>query len=185
VTPLQRIAMGLVITLIDSDIRGFDGVPDVLGWALVILGVRGLRGRVPLSTLLPLAVVAAVVSLALVHRSLTDGLPESTGWLLSLPQIAFSFVLCRELATRVTPAARSDPAPLRRVGDQLAGRYRVLSWAFVAAAAGPVLLYGGGIAVLLTPLAVLTVVANVYLVYLLFRTSSLLYPRPPRTRSQE
>ena len=180
-TPLQKIAMGLVITLVDSEVRGFDGVPDVLGWVLVVLGVRGLRGRVGLGTLLPLSLVATGVSLALVHRSFTEGLPESTGWLLSLPQIAFSFVLCREVAVLVTQAPPVGRAAVRRAGDQIAGRYRVLSWVFVATAAGPVLLYGGGVDAVLTPLAVLSVFSNVYLVYLLFRTSSLLHPRPPRT----
>lgn len=180
VTALQKIGMGLVITLVDTDIRGFDGVPDLLGWVLVVLGVRELRDRVPTSTLLPLALVAGVVSLALVHGTLTEDLPESTGWLLSLPQLAFSFVLCREVAVLVTPAPAAGTEQVRRVGDQLAGRYRILSWLFGVAAAGPVLLYGGGVDLLLTPLAVLTVAANVYLVYLLFRTSSLIHPRPPR-----
>lgn len=173
-TPLQRIAMGLVITLIDSDIRGFDGVPDVLGWALVILGVRGLRGRVPLSTLLPLAVVAAVVSLALVHRSLTDGLPESTGWLLSLPQLAFCLVLCAAMARYVGVGPGAHRPDLER-------RYTLLRWAFVVVAAGPLPLYGAGVDVLLVPLAVLTVATNVYLVYLLFQSSRVGPPPHART----
>ena len=184
-TPLQNIAMGLVITLVDTDVRGFDAVPDVLGWVLVVLGLRGLRDRMPAATLLWLGVLAGVVSLALVHRSTLAALPESTGWLLSLAQIAFSFLLCREVADLVAPRYGADPTALTRVGEQLARRFRLLSGAFVVAAVGPVLLYGGGIGWLLTPLAVITVVSNVYLVYLLFRTSSLLHPRPPRTRAQE
>jgi hypothetical protein len=154
-TALQKVAMGLVIALVDAIIGGYDAVPDILGWVLVCLGLLDLRGRLPLSTLLPLAVLAGLVSLATLRPALLDGLPESTGWLLSLPQIAFSFLLCTELA----PVG----------GPPLTARLRALRWAFVVLAAGPVLLYGGGLEVLLVPLAVLSVAANVYLVYLLFR----------------
>jgi len=48
----------------------------------------------------------------------------------------------------------------------------VLRWFFAVAAFGPVLLYGGGLDVTLVPLALLSVAANVYLVYLLFRGST-------------
>jgi hypothetical protein len=171
-TPLQKVAMGLVITLVDAPIAGYDGVPDVLGWVLVVLGLLGLRPRVPLATLMPLAVVAGLVSVATIRPSLLDDLPESAGWLLSLPQVAFSFALCAAAAALVD-------GPLAR-------RFRGLRWAFVVAAAGPVLLYGGGVDLLLVPLAVVTVAANVYLVYLLFRASTEVHgprvdirPRPP------
>jgi hypothetical protein len=157
-TPLQKIAMGLVITLVDAVIAGYDAVPDVLGWVLVVMGLLELRDRMTVSTLLPLAVIAGVVSLASLRPALLEDLPESTAWLLSLAQIAFSFVLCAEVATLV--------------GDPLAGRFRVLRWVFLVVGAGPVLLYGGGIDVLLVPLAVLAVAAGVYLVYLLFRAST-------------
>jgi hypothetical protein len=157
-TPLQKVAMGLVITIVDAPIAGYDAVPDVLGWVLVVMGLLELRPRMPVGSLLPLAVVGALVSLATLRPSLLDGLHESTGWLLSLPQIAFSIVLCGASATLAQPL--------------LARRFRVLRWAFAIAAAGPVLLYGAGVHALLVPLAVLSVAANVYLVYLLFRAST-------------
>jgi len=166
-TALQQVAMGLVIALVDAIIGGYDAVPDVLGWLLVCLGLHGLRGRVSVSTLLPLAVLAGLVSLATLRPSLLEGLPESTGWLLSLPQIAFSFLLCTELA------------PV--VGAPLTVRLRGLRWAFVVLAVGPVLLYGGGVDVALVPLAVLSVAANVYLVYLLFRSPGELPGAEPST----
>lgn len=178
--------MGLVITLVDSYVLGYDAVPDVLGWVLVVLGLRDLRHRLPTSSLLPLALLSAAVSLVLVRPSWTDGLPESTGWLLSLPQLVFSFLLCRELAPLLDPASTTGDGGgrvdvLERTGRTLARRLRVLGWLFVVAAVGPVLLYGGGVDVLLTPLAVLSVVANVALVYLVFRSSTVLHgPRPPR-----
>lgn len=168
-TALQKIAMGLVITLVDSIIGGYDAVPDVVGWALVVWGLQGLRDRMSVSTLLPLAVVAGLVSLAAIRPALLEDLPESTGWLLSLPQIAFSFVLCTELEALASPA--------------LARRFGVLRWAFLVVGAGPVLVYGGGVDVLLVPLAVLAVATGVYLVYLLFRASTEIHgarvrPRP-------
>lgn len=159
-TPLQKVAMGLVLTLVDPILGGFDAVPDVLGWVLVLLGLRGLRDRITVGTLVGLAVVSALVSLATVRPELVADLPESTGWLLSLPQIVFSLLLCLELAGADVTRARA---------------FRRLAWAFGLAAAGPVVLYGGGVDVLLVPLALLVVVANVSLVYLLFRTSGELH----------
>jgi hypothetical protein len=156
-TPLPTIAMGLVITLVDAIIAGYDAVPDVLGWVLVVVGLLGLRGRMTVSTLIPLAVLAGLVSLATIRPGLLADLPESTGWLLSLPQLAFSFVLCGEVAGLLEPP--------------LATRFRGLRWVLVVVAAGPVLLYGGGLDALEVPLAVLAVAAGVYLVYLLFRAS--------------
>jgi hypothetical protein len=159
-TPLQKIAMGLVIVVVDADIAGYDGVPDVLGWLLVLLGVRGLPPLPSRGTLLGFAAAAAAVSVALVPRDLVDGLPEYAGWALSLPQVAFSFVLCQALAD------------LQRTADpRLARRFAVLRWVFAVVALGPVLLYGGGLDVLLVPLAVLTVLANLALIYLVFRAS--------------
>lgn len=157
-TPLQKVAMGLVLTIADADLGGYDAVPDVLGWVLVVLGLRGLRGVMTVATLLPLAVLAGLVSLVLLRFEWVAALPESSGWMLSLAQLAFSVVLCAEVA--------------RVVGPSAARRFRFLRWVFVAAAAGGVLLYGGGVDALLIPLAVLTVAANVYLVYLLFRAST-------------
>ncbi|HEX6248681.1 MAG TPA: hypothetical protein VFZ64_12490 [Nocardioidaceae bacterium] len=169
-TPLQKVAMGLVLTLADPEIAGYDAVPDVLGWVLVVLGLRGLGGRVALSTLMPLALLSGVVSLGLIRFDWLEVLPESTGWLLSLPQLAFSWVLCGEAAAVV--------------GPDLARRFRGLRWAFLVAAVGPVLLYGGGVDVLLVPLAVIAVAANLYLVYLLFRASTEVHDaRPGRPRS--
>lgn len=157
-TPLQKVAMGLVLTIVDAPIAGYDAVPDVIGWVLVVMGLLQLRPRLPVGTLLTLAVVSGVVSLATIRPSLLESLPDSTGWLLSLPQIAFSFVVCGAVAGLVQ-------APLAR-------RFGLLRWVFVVAAVGPVLLYGGGVHALLVPLAVTTVAANVYLVYLLFRAST-------------
>lgn len=150
--------MGLVLTIVDPPIAGFDAVPDLLGWLLVLSGLGRLRERMPVATPVTLAVLAGAVSPALLRFGWLEDAPESTGWLLSLPQFAFSFALCSAVGALV--------------GPQLRRRFEALRWGFVAAAAGPVLLYGGGIDLLLVPLAVLAVFVNVYLVYLLFRAST-------------
>jgi hypothetical protein len=158
--------MGLVLTLVDPRIAGYDAVPDLLGWLLVLAGLRGLRRRISVSTPAGLAVLAAAVSPVLLRFAWLERMPESTGWLLSLPQLAFSFVLCGAVGALV--------------GSQLSRRFEVLRWGFVVAAAGPVLLYGGGIDVLLLPLAVLAVSVNLSLVYLLFRASTEVHGPFPR-----
>lgn len=164
-TSLQKVAMGLLIVVLDADLGGFDAVPDVLGWLLALLGVRDLRRDLPeAGTLLGIGGLAAVVSLALLRPAWTEQAPESTGWLLSLPQLAFCLALCAAMARYVVVRPGAHRPDLER-------RYTLLRQAFVVVAVGPLLLYGAGVDVLLVPLAVLTVATNVYLVYLLFRSS--------------
>lgn len=158
-TPLQKIAMGLVLVLVDVYPFGFDAVPDVLGWGLAGYGVVGLRGRLPtIGPLMTAVVLSGLVSLALLRPAWTASLPESTGWLLSLPQLAFSVLVCREVAHLA--AARAH---------DVTQRFRILRVVFLVLAVAPVVVYGGGVDALLVPLAVVTVASNVYLVYLLFR----------------
>ncbi len=168
-TPLQKIAMGLVIVVLDAQLGGFDAVPDVLGWVLVLLGVRDLRRALAgFSTLVTLAGVSTAVSVALLWPGLADSFPESTGWLLSLPQLAFCIALCGSAAAlAVTP------------DGGVARRFVLLRWVFVALVLAPALLYGGGVDVLLVPVAVVTVAANVYLIYLLFKISKRPYALAP------
>lgn len=170
-TALQKIAMGLVLTLVDAGAQSYDLVPDVLGWVLVVLGLLALRDRISTVALMPLAVLSGIVSLADFAPGLLEDLPESSGWLLSLPQLAFSLLLCGEVARLVSPS--------------LARRFRGLRWVFGVVAVGPVLLYGGGVAALLVPLAVVAVAAGIYLVYLLFRASTEVHGPQVRLRRDD
>lgn len=183
-TGLQKIAMGVVITLVDSYVAGYDVVADVLGWVLVLIGLLDLRERIDTSALVPLAIAAGVVSIALLRPAWTVDFPESTGWMLSLPQLVFSLLLCRQVAELVAPRFASDRRPdvgppttdtVQGATQAVARGLRLLAWGFAVAAAGPVLLYGGAVDVLLTPLAVVAVLVNVSLVYLLFRASTLVH----------
>jgi len=163
VTPLQGIAMGLVIVVVDASFGGYDGVPDPLGWLLVLWGVARLRpvlaeGR-GLSTL---ATLCLVVSVATYPPQVAERLDESGGWALSLPQLAFSFAL----ATALGP-----------VSGLLEKRFRVMRAVFVALAVAPAVVIGGDLESLRSPLAFVVAAANVYFVYLLFQASGQVTPQ--------
>ena len=161
-TPLQKVAMGLVIVLVDAFFAGYDAVPDPVGWAMVLAGLLPLRPRLESgSGLAMVAGLCLLVSVATYPPQVSALLDESGGWALSLPQLAFSFMLCSALAP---------------VSGGLAGRFALLRWVFVAVAAGPVLVFGGGVEALRSPIALLVVGANIYLVYLLFRASAQVAP---------
>lgn len=154
--------MGLVIVLVDAFFAGYDAVPDPVGWVMVLAGLLPLRGRLDGgSGLSMVAGLCLLVSVATYPPQVSSLLDQSGGWALSLPQLAFSFMLCSALAP---------------VSESLAGRFAVLRWVFVAVAAGPVLVFGGGVEALRSPIALLVVGANIYLVYLLFRASALVAP---------
>jgi hypothetical protein len=168
VTPLQKVAMGLVIVLVDAFFGGYDAVPDPVGWGMVIAGLLPLRPRLESgSGLVMLAGLCLLVSVVTYPPAVTDLLDESGGWALSLPQIAFSFLLSTDLA---------------RLVDRLSSRFLTLRWLFLALAAGPVLVFGGDVEALRSPIALLGVGANLYLVYLLFRASPRVSGRPPESK---
>jgi hypothetical protein len=167
VTPLQKVAMGFVIVVLDAPFAGWDGVPDPLGWALAVAGLLALRGRLRGGdTLLGVAVLAGLVSLATYPPAVAAALDPSLGWLLSLPQLAFCILICGAVGPRA---------------EDLAGRFGVLRWVFLALVVAPVLVFGGGLDALAVPTAVVAVLADVYFVYLLFRVSRRPFalPEPP------
>lgn len=162
-TPLQGIAMGLVIVLVDASFGGYDGVPDPLGWLLAIWGVRRLRPVLAETrVLLVVAVVCLVVSVVTYPPQVVERLDESGGWALSLPQLVFSFALAGALA----PAS-----------GWLEKRFRLMRPVFVALALAPAVVIGGDLESLRSPLALVVAAANVYFVYLLFQASSQVTPQ--------
>lgn len=158
--------MGFVIVVVEAPFGGYDGVPDPLGWALVIWGVLGLRPHLPsgVSLLVP-AAMALVVSVVTYPPQVSERIISSVGWALSLPQLWFSFGLCVALAP---------------VTGDLGRRFRALRWMFVVLAILPVVTFGGDVDALRGPLAVLVTATYVYLVYLLFRAS----PRYPTAQAE-
>lgn len=165
--------MGLVIVFLSARFAGYDALADPVGWGLVVAGLLPLRARVPLGgSALTLAVIAGAVAVPLFLPALDARLEPSGQWGASLPQTAFCVVLCSSLCTLAD-----------RAGDPEAARFGLLRWVFVAVAAGPVLVYGGGVDALTTPVAVLAVLANVALVYYLFKVSRRSYGSAAETTS--
>src|SRR6476620_126016 len=161
VTPLQKVAMGLVIVVVSARFGGYDALPDPVGWALVVAGLLPLRTGLPLGGwALALAVVAGLVAVPLWLPAVADRVSPSGQWGAGLPQTLCCLVLCIGLAQVAD-----------RAGDREAVRFGLLRWAFVGVAAGPVLVYGGGVDALAAPLAVLAVLTNVAFVYYLFKVS--------------
>lgn len=127
-TPLQRIAMGLVLVALDT-LGRVDILPDPLGWALVVWGVAAL----PLperSTLVVSSSVALATSAVLWVPAARDWVADAElalKWATSLPDLAFVVLLSRAL---VTAARARQP-----VDRQVAGRFGISLWLAVAVAA--------------------------------------------------
>ena len=139
--------MGLVIVLVRAGSP--DLLPDPLGWLLILYGVRRLPPDLPLRAgVLALGALALAVSVPLWIPEVADRVLESDRslqWAVNLPQLLFVVTLATALG--------------RQAGEHgdSAGR----GWWFLVAtltgfaAAAPVLVFGGGIAVLETPALVI------------------------------
>lgn len=127
-TPLQRIAMGLVLVALDT-LGRVDTLPDPIGWALVMWGVSALPlpERRPLTASAGVALlVSAAVWLPAAREWIADA-ELALKWATSLPDLAFVILLSRALVA----AARAQQPVDRKV----AGRFGVSLWAAVLVAA--------------------------------------------------
>jgi hypothetical protein len=177
VTPLQKIALGLVIVLVPAYFPRdphpawafYDALPDPIGWAFVLAGVWALAAFLDLDVVKWLGVVAFLVSVPLWFPQVNHLLaPEynkniqvSFQWFVSLPQTLFSLFLARAI---------SQEGILQQPRDRLvAGRFGLLTWGFVALVVLPIVAYGGGVEQLQGPTLVVIGLVNVVFVYYLFR----------------
>jgi hypothetical protein len=176
-SPLQKIAMGLVIVLVPANFphdphpawQFYDALPDPIGWLLVLLGLRAVHDDLDVDVARWLAWLALAVSVPLWFPQVNHLLvPEynhsiqvSFQWFLSLPQTVFSLALARTIGRR---------AEVEHPRDRfVAGRYGVLTWAFAAVIVLPVVAYGGGVESLESPALIGIGLVNVVFVYYLFR----------------
>lgn len=99
-TPLQQIALGLLLVVLDST-TAYDTLPDPVGWVLILLAVALLPARrrgAPLAVGALAAVAATATYLPGARAAVADA-DASLEWaFLLVPDLAFAWVLCRTLA---------------------------------------------------------------------------------------
>jgi hypothetical protein len=169
-SPLQKIAMGMVIVIGSAlfppnpspSWARYDALPDPIGWLLVIFGMVALtRVDDHFDTSRWLAVLAGVVSVPMWFPQLHHHLDASGDWFASLPQIAFCLVLSREiglLGAQQTPPDR-----------YVAQRFGLLVWGFAVVGVLPVVAIGGRVTGLENTTLLFSTLVNVAFVYFLFR----------------
>jgi hypothetical protein len=159
VKPLQSIGMGLVIVALSARARGYDLLPDPVGWLLVLHGLGRLPEPLPhRSALRTLGLLALAMSVVLWFPGLADRLEdadESLLWAANLPQLAFVALLCRALAG---------------LADDAAARWlRTASVLTAVAALLPVVVFGAAQSALLGVMVVGSAAVLVLVIVLLFR----------------
>lgn len=166
--------MGLVIVLAPGyfEIAGqpYDVLADWLGWLLVLSGMALLREHLDVDIAYWLAWVAFAVALVFWFPQVTDLLPEvdepvkgidpSVQWFISLPQAAFSLLLVQAIGK-----AGADQQPRDTF---VAGRFGVLTWAFIATIVVPPVAYAAA-EDLIRPTLIGIGLINIVFVYYLFR----------------
>lgn len=127
-TPLQKIAMGLVIVVLDSD-SAYDVLPDFCGWALVLWGLVRLPGadRVALLVSATVATAFSVVFWFPQARGPVSDEGPAIAWAAALPDYVFAVLLCWAMMR----LARPTDAPT-------AQRMRTLMVLMAVPALGPV-----------------------------------------------
>ncbi len=159
--PLQWVAAGLVLVVLDVFVGGFDVLADWLGWLLALGAVLALRR--PLG---PGPAVAAAISLVVAVAGWVPGLLEvedsSLAWALSLPQAVFCVLLALRLAELL---------------PEQQGILRAAAVTNAVVALLPVVVLGGGLTPLFGPLAFAAVAAVLWLCFLLVSVA----PAVPRT----
>lgn len=168
-SPLQRIAMGLVIIVLTAPLpadptpswKQYDALPDPVGWLLVVLGVLALTKVNPaFSTARSLALLAGAVSVVLWFPQVSHQLEDSGAWAASLPQIAFCLVLCRDIGVLATEQEPPDLKAARRFG--------LLVWGFAVLAVLPVIVLGAEVSALADVTVAVSMLVNLALIWSLF-----------------
>lgn len=185
-TPLQKIAMGLIIVVGSAPFpahphpswRHYDLLPDPLGWLLVIAGLLALRRlHESFDTAAWLAILALLVSVPLWLPQLNHHLDASGAWLASMPQTVCCLLTAHHLARA---GAFADP-PDRYV----AHRFGLLVWGFGLLVVLPVLAIGGHLDQLSNATVALSLLVNLAFVYYLFMVNRRTWLGGPGPRVRE
>jgi hypothetical protein len=169
-SPLQKIAMGLVIVIGTALFPAnpspawarYDALPDPLGWLLVLFGTFALtRANAAFDSTRWLAALALLVSVPMWFPQLQHRLNPSGEWFVSLPQVLFCLFLARAIGMQ---GAQQVPADA-----YVAKRFGLLVWAFAVVGVLPVLAIGGGLDQLVSTTLLFSTLVNVAFVYFLFR----------------
>lgn len=108
VTPLARLVVGYALVLVDLRFNGFDLVPDLVGWGLVLWGLVPLTGR---DGWFRLALGAAVVELMLALL----GVGQPTGGIALLIDMVATMTFIFAVVTGIITAVDRDD--VRAAGD--------------------------------------------------------------------
>jgi hypothetical protein len=169
-SPLQKIAMGLVIIIGSAYFPAdpspsweqYDALPDPLGWVLVLFGVFALaRADDSFDSCRWMAGLAAAVSVPMWLPQVHHRLDASGEWFASLPQLVFCLFLAREIGMLGASQSPRD--------TYVAKRFGLLVWGFAVVGVLPVLAIGGDVESLESPTLVVSALVNVAFVYFLFR----------------
>jgi hypothetical protein len=169
-SPLQRIAMGLVIVFGKATFpanphpgwKVYDGLADPIGWILVIAGVTTLvRADQRFAVLRWPAWIAGAVSVPLWVPQISHHLDDANSWAASLPQLAFCILMSKQVAEG---AALHDPPDA-----YVAKRFGLLLWAFVVITVLPPIAIGGDVTALDNVTVALSYLVDIAFVYYLFR----------------
>jgi hypothetical protein len=144
VKPLQAIGVGMIWIILTTRGTTVDWFPAPIGWAVILLGLPGLRRQPEIApywrTLVTIALIAMAASIVLwlpVADTIIDGEP-AMGWALDLPKFAFFILLCHALA-KAAAACEEDP-----YRGSAVNWLRLTQYALIAVAVAPILVFGAG-----------------------------------------
>jgi hypothetical protein len=169
-TPLQMVAFGLILVLLDTA-SDYDLLPDFVGWLLVLFGLSRFPSP-SRSTLITTAAIAGLVSIALWPPQSRDALADrddSLVWAALLPEMIFGFLLCRAIMTLAQE--HKDSAASARFG--------LLQWLFVVTVTIPVLANAAESDQLLFYADIGLALSWGWLIWSLFSHNSRPYAKPP------